>query len=445
MRHSRRRRLAALAVVAGASAMLAPALHGQTLFNAAVKITDDGADYQLARNPNGAMAFAASGRLHLTYWSGGFTTSPSTPSAIHYRSWTSGGGWTPQETIDDSFYDDGSGPVKYGGRHSALDIAPDGTVWVVWQDNRHADPNPPNNGIDNIEIYADRKPPGGSFSSTDIRLTNTPEATGSNNGYLPKVAVRSDGTVGVVWYDFWADGGTSDLYARFSDTAGAFPVGQSMADWRLTNLDNRGGTPGYSVPDVAIDNADVVHAVWTSGFGGSAPVYYATVGVPPTIVAEASVATGSESFFVPAKLTAAPNGDLWLVWTALAGSNRNVMARRKPAGSAIWGTAIPLLAEAYYEGAADVEVGNDGILNVVWLDARSGSREVYFGRYSPGASTWLEQQAVSPMASSSWARPTLALSPAGTPHLIVEFDGVGAGELWFVSPLSTTSSSFWVY
>jgi hypothetical protein len=231
----------------------------QTFFAAPEKLTDGSEKFQLSRYPSKAMGFDSQGRLHITYWAGGFATSPATPSAVYYQNWTVEDGWSTREFIDDSFFDDGSGPVKYGGRHPSLAITPDNTVWIAWHDHRHCNPDPPGNGIDNIEVYADRRPANGSFSSTDLRLTTTSAPHFGDNAYLPRIVARPDGGVSVLWYDFHVDGFVSDMFVKHSDSSGNFDLAEPILSMRITNQDDRPGSgfskPAYSIPDFACDGA----------------------------------------------------------------------------------------------------------------------------------------------------------------------------------------------
>ncbi|MDK2971059.1 MAG: hypothetical protein PWP23_814 [Candidatus Sumerlaeota bacterium] len=430
-----------------AIAALAPATVGaQTLFTAPELLTDGAAKYEMSKNPNHTAAFDSTGALHLVYWSGAFATSAAEPSHVYHREWTEASGWSAQTAIDDSTADQGSGPVHIGGRHPSLAIAPNDDVWVVWHDYRHT--STAGNSIDNIEIYADRKPAGGNFSTADIRITETNNAllTG-DNGYTPRVAIDSQGRVSIVWYDFArGSGSNADIYAKHSDASGVFNAAEALDTLRLTDAAAQGALFAYSTPDIVRAADGTLYGVWTSGFGGAAPTYFAALPNPsaPVTVQTIRTATGGHDF--ASKITAAPNGDVWVVATDRVGAASDVRAIRRPAGTSTFEAAIDIAANpAYAEESGDLEVDADGNLHAVWVDYRDGaaSAQVYYARFAAGTWTREEELALSDHAGA-YFRPELVLNAAGEPTVIYEeqVDSV-TGALWFVRAYEPAAARHW--
>jgi len=415
----------------------------QPLFAPPLQLTDSIRPYQLSRNPNSAMAFDSIGTLHITYWSGFFATSPTEPAYVYYQSWTEADGWSTQEFIDDSYYDDGSGLEKFGGRHPTIAVAPDDSVWVAWHDHRHCNPDPPGNGIDNIEIYADHKPFGGSFSSTDLRLTTTNAGHLGDNGYTARVAVAPTGRVSVLWYDFSFDGGVSDIFVKHSDNVGNFNLVETLDDMRLTNLNDR--TPGlaYSIPDVTVDSTGQMLAIWTSGFGGAAPVYFTPVPNPQAIVSETTIVTGTGAYFDPAKITTAPNGDVWVFYTRRAGTEQDIMAMKRPFGSSSFESPITLHNTlGVIEQAVDAEVDSSGNLHVVWIDERSG-RHIYYGVFDPAVPGFTDELQVT-TSPDTYRRVTIQLGDSDRPHILYDVEHSStSGDVWFVAPQEPAAATQW--
>ncbi len=436
-------------IIASASLVLATLgglniAHAEVTFSVAEKVTDTSENFQLARNPNSSIAFDSAGTLHATYWAGGAATLPSTPSYVYYQSWTEGSGWTTREFVDDSTYNPGSGDVHYGGRHSSLAVGPDDSVWITWHDHRHSNPDSPGNGIDNIEIYADSKSSGGSFSASDIRITNTSAGHLGDNGYIPSIAIAPDGVVSIFWYDFSLDGGKSDVFVKHSDTSGNFNFSETMTDMQLTDASTRPSfSDAYSVPDVAVDSSGAVYGIWTKGFGGAAPVYYAALPNPASIVSEAEIATDTGAFFNPAKIATASNNDVWVVYNDISGSTSDIYAVRKIAASSTFGSPIPLAANSGYEETApDIEIDADGIAHIVWIDERSG-RHVYYGQFDPDSSTMIEEEQLTASAGN-WERPTITLDADGKAYILFEenIDG-STGDIWFTYESEPTAVGGW--
>ncbi len=396
-------------------------------FSAAVKLTDASEKFQLSRNPNGALGFDSDERLHLVFWSGRITgTLPGLPSYIYYQNWTEVGGWTTREFIDNSTYS----AQHYGGRNPSLAIGPDDAVTVVWHDHRHSNPSSPGNGIDNIEIYADKRQHNGSFSATDIRLTTSSAGHLGDNGYMPKIVAAPSGVLSVIWYDFNADYSISDIYVKHSNASGVFNTGETMASMQLTNLTNRGNTPEYTIPDIAVDASGDLFGIWTTGVGGTAPGIFATIENPGGIGVSGQFAAATAGFFDPPHATTAPNGDLWIAFTDESGATKDVRAVRKPAGSNTFDSPITIKGTASVERGIDLEVSTDNKLHVVWVDERAG-KHVYYGKYDPDTSTLVEEEKLT-TSDLKWERPTIALDSGNRPFVVWEENTSSLkGDIWF--------------
>jgi hypothetical protein len=403
-------------------------------------ITDGAARYQLTRNPRGCLVAAPGGVKHLVYWSGSENTTPSVPSFVYHRQWSPAAGWSAATIVDDSTYDPGTGPVHYGGRHPSAALAPDGTLWVVWHDHRHATVGFPGNSIDNLEIYADRLPPNGSFLSTDLRLTTSSAPTLGDNGYTPKVAIAPTGEVTALWYDFHFNDTRSDIFAKNSDPSGLFDLSEPMSAMRVTNETSRPSGEGYSIPDVAITPDGVIHAIWTSGFGGPAPIYHTTIPRPIGLASETVIATNTGSYFDPAKLSVAPNGDLWVLYTHDPSGNRDVRAMRRRTGEVGFDAPIALKATAAAEYSADLAVDSTGILHLVWIDERSG-RHIYYGRFSADGA--LIEEVLLTTEVANWERPILVLDGSDRPFVVFERRALTTGDLYFTQLDAPLAVSGW--
>ncbi len=412
---------------------------GGNYFSPPVKITDGSAKFQLSRTAKGHMALDSSGTLHATYWSGGTVTSPTTPSYIFYRSWTLSGGWSAPISIDNST----SGGNHVGGRHPSLAVTPSDTVWVVWHDHRNC--TSAGSWIDNIEIYGDYKPSGGSFTAADVRLTTSNAAHSGDNGYTPKIAVRSTGRISVAWYDFYADANVSDIYLKTSDASGVFNLGETMSSMQITSASSRGGTPAYTVPDLAIDASGNRHLVWAGGTGAGVNLYYATAAEGATSVTEQILASAGTNFYDPPHVTVAPNGDIWIAYADNStGGLEQVVLLRKPAGQGSFNSPIYVTSGAVRHYSEDLAVDVSGRAHLVWIDERSG-RHVYYGVYDPSLPGLTTEYPLTPV-SGSWIRPTLMLDSAGDVYVLFEQNtSLVAGDIWFTTTaqINAVDSAMW--
>lgn len=399
-------------------------------------LSDSSKAYRLSRNPGGAMAYDAQRQvLHLTYWSGGLNTSPSSPAAVYYRTWTPQDGMGPEQQIDDSFIDLGNGPVPFGGRESTLAVDPaNGEVWVAWHDHRHCDPSPPANGIDNLEIYANRRLPGGAFLPGGIRLTETDAGTLGDNGYSPDLMVLPGGGVAVAWHDYHFNTATSDLFLRISNAAGAFDPADPVPGIRLTDGAGRSGALAeWSFPDLAPLSNGALALAWTAGTGGAAPVFFAEVPDPPGLVSEVVLAEGTAGFFDPPRLVPAPNGDLWALYTKRDGTVRNIEARRRPAGAAEFDPPAALAADPARQEHPHAAFDAEGRMHLVFADETAG-RHVRYKLFSPEGAVL--EDALATTSAGPWQRPVVALDENGAPMVLWEEELFAsfAGRVWFRPP-----------
>lgn len=402
------------------------------VFSPPARITDGSSKAQLARNPRGAAAFDTSGTLHLAYWTGTApAASTAAPDAVLHRQWTLAGGWTAAQTVDDGSEQAGQ---RVGGRHPNLAIAGDGSLWITWQDNRHS--TAAGNWIDNTEIYADRKYPGGSFLPSDIRLTNSGSGSGGDNGYTPRVARGAGPKLEFAWYDFAAGtGSTSDFYAK-TVTVGSpqFIFNESMSQMQVTDAAARGGSPSYSFVDLAVDSTGTRHLVWLTGFGAGTDIVTATVGTSGTLSVPASLATAAGDAFDPPRIAAAPSGDAWVAYgdDSAVGGAEKVTLRRKPAGTAAFGPAIVVDSRPARQYAPDLAFDADGGLRVVWIDERSAAgAQVFAARVDPATSVVTEAVAITP-TPGPWTRPALARrADGGLAVVFEEARSASQGDIWW--------------
>lgn len=422
--------------LAVAGLLSAPNSPAAAEFRPAERLTDSLAKYQLSRTSNAQMGVDSAGTLHVVYWSGGFGTSTATPSRVFHRSWTLSGGWSAPVVVDDSEI----GGMHVGGRHPTLAVAPDDSVWVAWHDHRHCTASP-GNWIDNIEIYADRMPFGGSFSATDLRLTTSSAPHLGDSGYLARVAIDPTGRASVAWYDFSADPDVADVYLKTSDAAGNFDLGETMNAMRATDETARGGTPAYSAVDLAVDSAGVRHLAWGSGFSTNGDLYYAESAVGGGALSEATLATGSANHFDPPHVAVAPNDDVWIAWadTSIAGSER-VRLLRRPAGQPAFLPPMSPVPTSGRQRYPDHEIDAAGIVHLVWVDDRAGTH-VYYGAYDPVADALVDERRLTE-TSASWARPTLCLDGDDV-HVLFEQSGAFSGDVWFATTAAPNAASAW--
>ncbi len=396
-------------------------------FSAPERITDASLKYQLSRTADNIMAFDSEGALHVAYWSETRQdfSNPAFPSAVYHRAWTPEEGWAAQDQIDHSV----SGADPVGGRHPSLAVAPDDTVHLVWHDHRHCTPG--GSWIDNIEIYGNSMAAGAAFSSTDTRFTNTNAAHAGDNGYTPKIVSGADGHLSLSWFDFHANNDVADLYLKTSDVNGAFNLSESMASMQMTNWNDRGAAPSFTVPDIAADGNGTRHLVWVAGQGTAVDLYYGTAAPGATSITPTVIATASADFFDPPHIEAAANGDIWIAYGDDTGFQpEDIVLLRRRSGQSGFDAPIKIADASARQFAPDHKIDSQGRVHLVWIDERNG-RHVYYGIYNPTRSV-LEQETQITETAGQWERPSLALEPRGGVCILFEENlGVVSGAVWF--------------
>jgi len=392
-------------------------------------VTDGAGQDQLARNPTKAIAIDVDGRLHLAYWRGGSVTTVAEPSYVLYRGWSVGSGWSAEEIVDDSFI----GPDRLGGRSPSLAIDARGDLWLAWHDHRHS--TALQGYIDNLEIYADvRLSSGGGFSSIDLRLTTTAAGGAGDNGYLPMLAPHVDGSLSVAWYDFTADAAVSDIYLKQSDASGAFNLAEPVSSLRVTNKDDRGGSPAFTVADLSVDATGTRHLAWATGTSAAgADIYYASASTGSVAASPQAISTGTSSFFDTPRVLAAATGDVWIYWSDSSNaSDKEIRLRRLRAGEATFDAVTTPEPAAGSQVQPALAIGAAGDMHFAWIDEPT-NRVVYRHYPSPGAPA--DGTETIAAGTGPLQRIAMTLNADGRPHLVIEESlGFTARRLWHARP-----------
>lgn len=410
-----------------AIALTAPApAWSQVLFLPEEEVSVEAGRINLARNADRSLAQDDTGTLHAVYYQGNSTTTPSSPSRVLYRAWTPSGGWGSELVVDDSYVGAATSGQRVGGREPSIVVDSTGTATVFWHDHRHS--SSAGNWIDNIEIYADRKPAGGTFSATDLRITNTNTGALSDNGYSPQAYLAPGGQIEVTWYDFHFDGDNSDLFLLTTAPCAA-PSGQPMADTRVTI--HSGSRPAYSQPS-SVTTGATTHFVWTTGFSTTGDLYYGQKSPWSAPLTETLLATDASSFFDPPHLTRGPDDSVWIAWADKRfGSSEEIYLRRRPAGGPDFLPEIRVTNNSARQYQPDIEIDGDGNVHLAWVDERHGNPEIYYGFLDDtGPAPIVQEQRVTADAGDS-TRPCLLVGPEDTVYLMWEDDRSGQKRIYF--------------
>jgi hypothetical protein len=392
------------------------------------RVASDGRNYQMSRNPNHSMAVGRDGTVHLVFWDSFYLdTSPAHPSTAWYCRRDPSGYWSSPEIVDDSYT---SGGTRVGGRHPSLVLRPNGEVRVFWHDYRNC--AAAKKWIDNIEIYMDTRPPAGSFSPNDVRLTTTWAAHDGDNGYVPQAILSPTGEIFVVWYDYHFNRNLADIFLMKSDAQGRFNLSTPIESLRLTNVSQRADSISYTLPDIALDGSKTPHLVWTqdnqSGYG----VYYARLKAGSILTTPTLLSPTGADFFDPPHIVGAPRGDVYVIWTehdTPAGDTDIVVARLRP-GAQSFDSPFKVLQNPFNQLQGDLKVDSRGLLHVVWVDERNGRNEIYSGVFDPDSKILLSELKISEGMGDA-SRPSVTLDPSGCASIAWMDYRSGQGSIYF--------------
>jgi hypothetical protein len=250
------------------------------------------------------------------------------------------------------------------------------SLLIAWHDYRHG-------GIRNAEIYARALALDGGLGA-ELRLTTTLNSKNpGDNGYVPTVAVASDGIAHVVWYDFRWDPNRADIFHKRRASGGwVTPLGDS-SDVNVSRTIQDGFNSG--APALAPAAAGAVHAVWAEQGQGVSRIRHARFDPGTGWSAPATVAQPAATAEAP---TAAvdPAGTLHVVWVDGRHPAHSLYTRSLPAGGS-WGAELRLTPTTVEAGDPGLISTADGALHLVWQDARMGldNREIFYRRREPGA------------------------------------------------------------
>ncbi|MBI2568264.1 MAG: S8 family serine peptidase [Candidatus Schekmanbacteria bacterium] len=209
--------------------------------------------------------------------------------------------------FDDSTRVDDTGTAAVWQASPAVVVSPSGWPLVAWHDYRYGDP----------DIYFARSRDGGSSFEANVRLND--DGIGGVRQKFPAIDVAPDGAIFVAWQDERFGGG--DVHAAVSRDFGlSFEANVRIseetdtfaADWAVDT----------TAPAVLVDRLGQVHVAWAAAAGaGSTGVNYrrSTDGGasfwPRLTLGQGTTGTGHPSL-------AGRNGHIYVAWSSVSGEGQ---------------------------------------------------------------------------------------------------------------------------
>ncbi|MEA2494182.1 MAG: hypothetical protein QOJ29_2093 [Thermoleophilaceae bacterium] len=287
----------------------------------------------------------------------------------------SGGDWAP--TTD----------TGCGGQ---LEIGPDGTAIVVWEDSTSKD----------LEVAT--APPGGSFGQGTVIDTTTLEHTGT------VAAVDSQGHASVAWTEYNPGSGDGDLFAISQNSDGSWPATADTVAISASTLTDASHSPRLAIGPtgerliVMTAGTGTGQAVlswsklplassWTSQTLEQGPVYFEA----PRLLFDSA---GRATVTAPIQESATPPNFTY-----------RLIAFTRPADSTTWGPEETIPTSANSEAFTDDELALDskGNAQVAFIYRVSGAYDVRAATRAAGTTTWssdLVQLGPAPCATTGLPR-----------------------------------------
>ncbi len=377
---------------------------------------------------------------------GGNSTYPSLavdPSGMPYVAWADNSSGNVEIYVrrwnGTAWVEVGAGSASGGGiSHSegessepSMAIAPDGTPYVAWQDGdiwgreifiRRW------NGTEWEEVGAGSAS-GGGISQTDDSVSNS-----------PSLAIASNGTPYVAWYE-WISSEDDEVYVRRWNGTAWVEVGTGSASGG--GISNNNGWSGEPSLAIAPDGKPAV--AWPDDSSGNDEIYLlrwsgtAWVEVGLNSAGRGSGISRNQGDSDSPCLALTPNGTPYVAWEDWSEGDLEIYVRRwngtawveVGAGSASGGGVSN---NEGVSGEPSLAIAPDGTPYLAWSDDSSESGEIYVRRWNGTA--WVEVGAGSASGggvsnNAGWSgEPSLAIAPNGNLYIAWRDDSSGNDEIY---------------
>lgn len=291
-----------------------------------------------------------------------------------------------------------------------LAVAPDGSLYVVWQDNRQG----------NWDIYVSIA--SGDRFSKEMQITNS-----SKNETNPAIVIdrQSPGYAHVAWQD--DRNGNQDIYVASSANAFA-----SSTVARVTN-----DAANQTQPDIAVDAQNTVYIVWTDMRNGQADICGAASNNGPWTNVPIVTSAGNQTD--PA-LVAEPGGSvLHLVWVDSSTGDRDIYYAKLDGlpSSPVTGSSIIDDTSGADQIVPTVVCNGFGQVFACWQDSRhvgaySADSDLYFAELSEGtvrANVLVGDDGT----NTNQSEPALGVDRYNEPYIVWSDDRTSAPEIYFAA------------
>ena len=250
-------------------------------------------------------------------------------------------------------------------------VAPNGTIYVVWEDGRH-DPTPgsPPYIVDLFISASSNR--GGSFSP-NTQITNH---TQSHMKSEPSIAVDPAGTIYVAWWD------NTGLYIQKSTDGFAFSDAVEVS---------AGVNGTFKIaPSVCAPAPGTVHVAYSSPDGLEGRIFLATSIDGGDTFASERADDATDSFRTSPDLAVGGDGSIYVAWQDERNGDSDVYFSRSIDGGQTFSSDVRVNDDVgtTNQDAPSIAVGAGGNIHAVWSDWRNGNSDIFFSKSTDGGLTF---------------------------------------------------------
>ena len=280
------------------------------------------------------------------------------------------------------------------------------------------------------------------------------ESTGISQS--PSIAIDSDNTLHVCWYDQTDYLGSSidyDIFYKYKTSGGS---------WSLTEVVSTESTAGSIAPDLIIDSEDNLHLTWQDstdylGSGSDTDIFYKFRASGGSWVAAEVVSTESTGTSNAPDLFVDSTGNAHVTWKDLtdylgAGVNYDIFYKLKFSSSSLW-SVTEVVSTVSTDGSSEpsVVIDSEDNVHVLWSDSTdysgSGSGPSLFYRLKDDHSgTWGLTEVLTLETPGASYYPYMAIDSADNLHVIwcdhTDYQSSGSDSDLFYKLQDATSSTW---
>ncbi len=292
-----------------------------------------------------------------------------------------------------------------------LAVGADGSVYVVWQDNRQG----------HWDIFASICSDGEQFSR-EVRVADS-----NDNEIYPAIATdhQSSGSVYVAWQD--DRNGNQDIY-----------VASSVNAFAVSDVTQVTSDPADQLkPDITVDGQDRAYVVWTDMRAGQADIYGAALGSGGWM--EAPFVVGAGDQIDPAVAAEPGTSTLHLLWEDSASGDSDIHYARSDGlpGNPLAGVTIIDDTSGADQTAPSVACGGSQSVFACWRDARhvgayGTDTDLYFADLSSGTAN-TNVLIADEGTSANQSEPAVGVDRYGHPYVLWTDDRDNATEIYYAA------------